>query len=129
MIKFAQISGNSMYPTYKHGSLVLVRELKSADKEEKCNVFEGDVILFSHPLVPEYDHTGYRADAYTPCMIKRITRICNTADDGYRLFVEGDNTENSTDSRYFGTIPLSSVIGRVIFPKREKEISDDNKSE
>ena len=31
------------------------------------------------------------------------------------IFVEGDNNENSTDSRHYGAIGRDKIIGKVIF--------------
>ncbi len=45
--------------------------------------------------------------------IKRVSRI-----DNNEYFVEGDNTASSTDSRQFGCINFSHVMGRVIWPRR-----------
>ncbi len=43
-------------------------------------------------------------------MIKRIQKY-----DGRRVFVTGDNKTESTDSRKFGMIDRSDIIGKVIF--------------
>ena len=43
-------------------------------------------------------------------MVKRIQRV-----QGYECFVEGDNKETSTDSRDFGVIDRSRIVGKVIF--------------
>lgn len=42
-------------------------------------------------------------------IIKRIQKL-----DGYRIFVVGDNTKESTDSRHFGWIDQDKIIGKVI---------------
>jgi nickel-type superoxide dismutase maturation protease len=64
----------------------------------------GDVVLAQHP---------YRRD------LKLVKRVEDVLDVGrYRL--RGDNPSESTDSRTFGTIPRSHILGRVtsIFTKR-----------
>ena len=43
---------------------------------------------------------------------KRITQMA-----GRRIFVEGDNAMQSTDSRQFGWIDQNSVLARVIWPR------------
>jgi nickel-type superoxide dismutase maturation protease len=57
----------------------------------------GDVVLVAHPF-----HTGMR-------MIKRVARV---TPDG-RLFVVGDNPSESTDSRTFGALRPSQILGKV----------------
>jgi type IV secretory pathway protease TraF len=42
-------------------------------------------------------------------MIKRVARV---TPDG-RLFVVGDNPSESTDSRTFGALPPSQILGKV----------------
>ena len=43
-------------------------------------------------------------------MVKRIQKI-----DDRQIFVQGDNQKESTDSRNFGPIDKSEIIGKVIF--------------
>lgn len=45
--------------------------------------------------------------------IKRIQKI--QAD---QIFVVGDNHRASLDSRNFGWLPISSVVARVVWPRR-----------
>lgn len=47
--------------------------------------------------------------------LEKIKRI-KSMDEDY-IYIVGDNPSKSTDSRSFGKIKSSSVIGRVIFPK------------
>jgi len=61
---------------------------------------KGDVILF------------HAKDDYKTVLVKRIAEIVYENDETY-YFVLGDNYNNSTDSRNFGIIPESSVIGRA----------------
>jgi type IV secretory pathway protease TraF len=44
--------------------------------------------------------------------IKRIKNIQNQ-----KLFLIGDNSRQSVDSRSFGWLSINSVVGRVIWPK------------
>ncbi len=54
----------------------------------------GDIVLVDR---------GERVD------IKRVTRI----EDGH-IFVEGDNSEVSTDSRHYGAVSKEAIIAKVI---------------
>lgn len=42
--------------------------------------------------------------------IKRVQRII-----GNRIYLVGDNEKESTDSRHFGPVDISQVIGKVIY--------------
>ena len=63
----------------------------------------GDVVMARHPRRDEW-------------LLKRITLITS---DG-RLFLQGDNPEESTDSRTLGLFELEAIRGRVTsrFPAR-----------
>jgi hypothetical protein len=51
--------------------------------------------------------------------IKRIDTI-----DDSGIFVLGDHTETSTDSRHYGVIPQESVEGVVIWPRTAKVLAE-----
>jgi len=89
-LAFGIIEGDSMLPTYKSGSLVLV-DLGSP------SFTVGDVVMAKHP----------RADYY---VIKRIIGI--SALDKYYLI--GDNQNHSIDSRHYGLVSRKNIIGRII---------------
>lgn len=61
---------------------------------------KGDVILF------------HAKDDYKTVLVKRIAYTVHENGQTY-YYVLGDNADNSTDSRNFGLIPESSVIGRA----------------
>lgn len=42
--------------------------------------------------------------------IKRIRRV-----HAGTIWIEGDNSRYSTDSRHFGTVPIQSVVAKVLF--------------
>ena len=46
--------------------------------------------------------------------VKRVHKVRNG-----KLFVLGDNSELSTDSRDFGWLPLEAVTAKVIWPRPE----------
>jgi nickel-type superoxide dismutase maturation protease len=44
-----------------------------------------------------------------------VKRVAATHRPSGTLVVEGDNRQASTDSRSFGTLPRSSIVGRVVY--------------
>ena len=84
-----RVNGDSMLPCLKNGDEVLVKHVIKPQVS--------DVILARHP---------YKKSV---TILKRISEI--TKDGKY--FVIGDNPNDSTDSRTFGTIPLDDILGKV----------------
>lgn len=76
-----------MEPAIKTGSFVLISSWYPSPKV-------GHIVLF------ELDGKQ---------ILKRISDITNE-----KVELLGDNTADSTDSRHFGTIPISAIKGRAI---------------
>ena len=57
----------------------------------------GDIVIALHP---------YQKD------LRIIKRVVTVSDDG-RCLLKGDNAAESTDSRSFGMVPPSQILGRV----------------
>lgn len=85
------IHGNSMFPTLKSGQDILCFNWAYFFSEPK----KGDIIVIKH---------GGKE------VIKRIHKVNDRSVDVY-----GDNKNESTDSRNFGPIDRSRIIGKVIF--------------
>jgi len=79
-----------MLPTLKAGQLVL-----ASGWHPRLHI--DDVVVVRHDNIDK---------------IKRIRKINNN-----RLFVVGDNSASSLDSRSFGWLPQNTVIGKVIWPR------------
>jgi phage repressor protein C with HTH and peptisase S24 domain len=91
VLALRQIAGRSMTPSYQPGQLVFVTGWFN-------DIQVGDVIVFMH-------HGKEK--------IKRI----NLIDPLKGIYVLGDNPAQSTDSRSFGWIDYSEVVGRVLWPR------------
>ena len=83
-----------MLPAYRDGDTALVDTGACVDLLPQ----PGDVVLAAHPF-----QSGVR-------MVKRVDHITQ---DG-RVFVVGDNPSESTDSRTFGALPPSKILGKLI---------------
>ena len=87
-----KIQGNSMEPTIAAGETILVNRMAYWFRDPKKN----EIIALYDP----------RDDKI---LVKRITKKSGTS-----FFVQGDNKKASTDSRVFGMIGKSAIIGKVI---------------
>ena len=85
-----RVVGESMLPTLPPAKLVVATGWHGKLRKE-------DVVIIRHRGIEK---------------IKRIHQIT-----GERLFVLGDNPFRSTDSHAFGWLPVSTVVGKVIWPR------------
>ncbi len=90
LLKILRVRGESLAPRYRDGDYVVISGL--ALKQ----IRPGDVVVFIHP---EYGCLIKRVDGLEPCGNLRVL---------------GDDID-SVDSRRFGSVPGSSIIGHVVF--------------
>ena len=87
------VQENSMYPALKHNDLILIKQ--------KFILKTNHIYLIK--LEDEDRH-----------FVKRLVYIGTTKEGVLQLYFLGDNADESYDSRDFGYICPSSVIGEVI---------------
>lgn len=87
-----KIVGHSMEPQIENGETVLVSSVPYWFKIPKIH----DIVAFK--------------DSTNKILIKRIIKIQNG-----KYFVQGDNKNDSLDSRKFGYISRDKIIGEIIF--------------
>ncbi|MDB5181796.1 MAG: nickel-type superoxide dismutase maturation protease [Candidatus Saccharibacteria bacterium] len=92
MFLIRHIVGVSMLPALKPDSVVVATRVYRTLKA-------GDVVIL--------DHEGIEK-------VKRITRVAID-----KIFLEGDNSAYSTDSRHFGWLESRTVRGKVIWPRTQ----------
>lgn len=95
MILVRRVVGNSMEPTLMHGQIIVAIRKSSALRV-------GDVVVIRHQGMEK---------------IKRITQLKPGA-----VFVAGDNQAHSTDSRHFGWLERSLVVGKIIYPRLNRKL-------
>lgn len=93
------IRGHSMEPNLAPGQVVVVDRVAYRFRPPR----DGEVVVFRSPLT------------LRPA-VKRLHHL--EPESG--LFLTGDNPGDSIDSRHFGVIPRSAVIGRVLFVGRHR---------
>ncbi len=84
------VEGDSMTPSLKAGDRVLV------DKNSAIKV--GDIVVANHPFKSS---------------VKIVKRVSSIESDG-RIFLTGDNSKTSSDSRVLGAFSREDIIGKVI---------------
>lgn len=83
-----------MLPTLVPGSIIVATKVYK-------NIRVGDVVVI--------DHDG----------LEKLKRVELITDDG-QVYVTGDNPNASTDSRSFGWLHESAVLGRLVWPRNSR---------
>lgn len=118
------VSGNSMLPTYKNNSILVICKTCK-------NIKRNDVIVFSRNNIDIYVKRVIGTPNQTIyCKNKTIYINGKQIDDKFQsstndfenfilnsdeYFVLGDNRMESNDSRTFGQINKDQIVGKVIF--------------
>jgi nickel-type superoxide dismutase maturation protease len=85
------VTGPSMEPTVREGDWLLVRQLRRRPRV-------GELVIAADPREP------------ARLLVKRVTAVV-----GDLVTVMGDRPDRSTDSREFGPIPSSAIVGSPVF--------------
>ena len=97
MLKLLKVSGKSLAPEYLEGDFVLIAKIPFLMRR----LHTGDVVVFRHPLYG--------------VLIKKVDSV---SEDRGEVLVTGTHT-NSLDSRRFGAVRISSLLGKVIWHIRK----------
>ena len=97
-----RVDGESMSPTYKNGQFLIVDRYVSP----KYHVDFGDKVGKGKVLV-YFNPRGH-------AVIKRLHDAIEISEGEYVYWFEGDNKLNSIDSREYGYIQQSAIVGEVI---------------
>ena len=84
-----RVEGSSMSPTLNDGDIVLI--------DVHAEIADGDILLADHP---------YKQS------VKMLKRLTGFSENG-EMILTGDNPDESTDSRTFGSVPLKNFRGVV----------------
>ena len=94
-----KVHGNSMNPTLKEGQEVLTFNWGKVKKR--------DVVVVKSAT---RSASSGRALKVQSEIIKRVQKIIDN-----KVYLVGDNKDQSTDSRHFGPMDQSQVIGKVLY--------------
>ena len=84
------VTGASMEPTVREGDWLLVRRSRRRPRA-------GELVVAADPREP------------ARLLVKRVSSV-----DGDEVAVLGDQADRSTDSRHFGTLSATAIIGRPL---------------
>jgi signal peptidase I len=109
VLDIAQVYGKSMLPSLAEGDIVLVFKAAYGLR----NPLGGYLFLWKMPENRDVV-IAFKPGADTP-IIKRVwIQEPLELDQRADLFLLGDNNSESVDSREFGPVPMSNILGRVI---------------
>ena len=114
--KAVEVRGDSMSPNFNDGDWLLFRLLPAKSKSGKLvGKLVGKVVLIQR-------HSEIGKDFL---QVKRVTQVSDSSGSSKssdaiknEIWVEGDNKSASTDSRSWGALDSSEVIGKLIFRYR-----------
>jgi signal peptidase I len=124
--RIAKVQGDSMHPTFRNGQWLLVRRhnwpspplrvgdvvvfrLEDDILVKRIAAMGGQVVPAMRPMivfVPSHQRPGHWDSAVVPSAPLRVPPD--------QLYVLGDNALVSDDSRNFGPVPVSTLLGRVL---------------
>ena len=112
------LTGPSMLPNFNQNTNNIVFVEHITNRWKSFNV--GDVVISKSPLEPN-KMVCKRVAAIEGQRVKRPDGMFGKSASKYleiphgHLWLLGDNPENSTDSRFYGPVPLGLIRGRVCF--------------
>ncbi|XP_072172043.1 mitochondrial inner membrane protease subunit 1-like [Diadema setosum] len=112
---FTLCTGPSMRPTIQEEDIVLTEHIST---RFFFNVKRGDIVIFKSPSDPRQflckRVVALEFDEIPTDTSWKFLKTTKYIPRGH-VWLQGDNTDNSTDSRVFGPVPFGLIRGRAIF--------------
>lgn len=118
---FVVCSGPSMEPTIFSNNILVTEHISPRFK----NIERGDIVIAKSPSNPK-QHICKRVTAVEGDKVK--SGIFPYVVPRGHIWLEGDNRDNSSDSRAYGPVPLGLVRGRAVcrvWPFKEAKMLTD----
>jgi signal peptidase I len=118
LFKAVELRGDSMSPTYNDGDWLLFRLFPAKARVGKVKARVGNLIG-KVVLIQRQSQVGTDF-----LQVKRVTQLTSNSNiapnigNEVKFWVEGDNKSASTDSRSWGALDSTQVIGKLIFRYR-----------
>jgi signal peptidase I len=127
--KLVVVVGQSMYPTYKSGQILLAKKTQNFNKSDAVVAIadDGTLIVKRILYIPEeYYYYVMKKEGYYELIIDNSYRsILQTKniDDAYMMelkvpknhyYLIGDNLDKSDDSRRFGTLDENEILYKIV---------------
>ncbi|XP_069902232.1 mitochondrial inner membrane protease subunit 1 isoform X3 [Globicephala melas] len=107
-------SGPSMEPTIQNSDIVFAENLS----RHFYGIQRGDIVIAKSPSDPKSNICkrviGLEGDKILSNSPSVFFKSHSYVPTGH-VWLEGDNLQNSTDSRYYGPVPYGLIRGRIFF--------------
>jgi signal peptidase I len=128
--KLIVVSGNSMFPTLKNKQILIGVETSRINKNDVVVAYNEGGFIIKRVKFLEGDTYYYllNFDSELPILIdkndynhfvkhSKFEIALKSTVQKNNVFLLGDNTNNSDDSRRFGTLEKSSIKYKIIYPR------------
>ncbi|XP_046573783.1 mitochondrial inner membrane protease subunit 1-like [Haliotis rubra] len=107
---FVVCSGPSMEPTIQSGDVVLTEHISTY----RTLIQKGDVVITRSPVNPHYFLCKRVVGLAGDNVFNGTSQTFKRIPPGH-VWLEGDNKDNSSDSREYGPVPYALIRSRVFF--------------
>ena len=109
------VSGVSMEPTLKNRSIHLIKRESSYKRDDIIVFKKGNETIIKRIVAINNDKVGLREGKILINSVEQKYYIYDGKNIEYnQVFVLGENTYNSVDSRNYGPIDIELIVGKIV---------------